>query len=258
MLNSALHSTCGFLLVAQPQSSSTATLEQLSMMASLRAKQTLPCKPNLKLATCERSSKDYPCLIPNTSVFWPLAQPTNGGFSDMCEHNLRSVEKWVRDRKTLYKQHIHPSARHAAAIVLAARKSRLTRVVILTRDVSSSAHARCERNLHPFLGELHTARHSPRSGMAKTSPSSIETLQAHAAWQRGLVEWQQGWQQAAAAAPDVFWTFTYEQMQAGNRRPYLQRALQELNLTQARDFVDTRARLVNKSDAECEFAKGAS
>ena len=179
----------------------------------------------------------------------------------MCEHNLRSVEEWVRDRKTLYKQHIHPSARHAAAIVLAARKSPLTRVVLLTRDAHTSAHARCEHNLHPFLGEL--ARHSPRaprtSRMAKTTyQSSIETLQAHTAWQRGLVEWQQGWQKAAAAAPDVFWAFSYEQMQTGSRRQYLQRALQELNLTQARDFVDTRARLVNKSDAECEFAKGGS
>ena len=54
------------------------------------------------------------------------------------------------------------------------------------------------------------------------------------------------------AATDVFWPFTYEQMETRGRAAVLGEALKALGLPQAHSFVNADARLVNRSDAYCD------
>ena len=66
------------LLIAQPQSSSTAALAQLGAMSGLTSRQDFPCKQadrqQLDVCASDRDREPaYPCDYPPTSAFHPIS-----------------------------------------------------------------------------------------------------------------------------------------------------------------------------------------
>ena len=92
LLAGLLPSASGYLLLAQPQSSSTSTLQQLGHMAALGTKQVFPCSRLKHVPTCTLEAAVLPCEYPLASAFRPLADQ----HSDVCEVDTRTVAGWVR------------------------------------------------------------------------------------------------------------------------------------------------------------------
>ena len=91
-----------WLLLANPQSSSTATMEQLAKMAGLAGTQEL--------------SHDI-CAGAPDDRFYALR-----GHSDMCEGVPSVIDKWMVGAGTIYKQHLPPTDKNID--VLTRRSSR--------------------------------------------------------------------------------------------------------------------------------------
>jgi len=229
-----LRTSHALLLIAQPQSSSTATASQLGMMLGIRSRQAYPCKPEDSLHVCTpagATNHSLPCEYPNLSPFHQMAT----AHSDVCEVHPTMLETWVRDRSTLYKQHLTPSPQNVGWVLAAARKTPQTKVLLLTRNVSSTLHAICERALHD-------------QKRASRLPTALE-MEGHA---HAIQAWQWGWQSQRIRAADTIWQFTYETMERQRERT-LRSAASVLNLSLKHGFVDLHKRLVNKSDPACSL-----
>ena len=231
--------TAGYLLIAQPQSSSTATMHELAHMAGKPAKQVLThCSDKKNRPTCSNSTRspqqrELPCEYAASSPFHRLGL----GHSDVCELTPAIINDFVRNSTAIFKQHLAPSQHHLQLLLKAARRSPSKRVLLLTRSVLGSAHAVCERAIYPDLGRRGGRR------LAGIDPALVSSLLA----------WQRGWLAAARNAKDVIWTFSYEQMERYGRDVVLSDALHVLGLKRVAGFGNgSDARLVNRSDPVCD------
>ena len=241
MLATSMQLSTAYLLVAQPQSSSTATMLDLAHLSGFKAKQEFPCSNTYNRPTCNSSSpskEQLPCKYAKESPFYRLAR----GHSDICVLTPEIINEWVRSNHTIFKQHLAPSPHNLRLLLDAARRSPRKRVVLLTRSVLGSAHALCERNLHPSLGSSGGRR------LAGVDPSLATSMLA----------WQRGWLTAASSATgrEGIWTFSYEQMEGNGRSLVLSDALNVLGLRQKARFGGSNARLINQTDTLCTVAAG--
>jgi hypothetical protein len=238
-----------YLLIAQPQSSSTSTAEQLGHMAGLRWTQTFPCYPWLHRPTCRGedegswASSHLPCEYPPRTKFSGIAS-----HSDVCEVNDTMLEAWVKDQHTIHKQHLTPTRHHVNVVLEAARAIPDGRVLLLTRSASGSAHARCERALHPDMGDM--GRPKPGSHRPGKHLSNVNLTMFRAA-EDSLLAWQRGWLRVVNFTQATFHSLSYEGMQEKGRGVVLKEALRAWQLPQKHAFVDLHARLVNQSDEAC-------
>ena len=268
MMISLLLAHLGYLLIAQPQSSSTSTMSSLAKAAGIQYSQEYPCRVRHKLPTCLPVTHQprYPCQFNITSPYHALSGASavaGNAHSDVCELSIHELSKWVRSKR-LYKQHVAPTPHNVALVVQLARAGGqgLMRVLLLTRDVAAAIHAACERSLHPDLGDDKRAGRRldalpPPPPPPPPSPRPPPVIHPLSAEQSGTLEgamqrWRQDWLRAAGAATDVFWAFTYEQMETRGRAAVLGEALKALGLPQNHAFVDADERLVNRSDAYCD------
>ena len=206
-----------WLLLANPQSSSTATMEQLAKMAGLAGTQEL--------------SHDI-CAGAPGDRFYALR-----GHSDMCEGVPSVIDKWMVGAGTIYKQHLPPTDKNIDVLT-----RRDEPVVLLTRDPRASTHGLCERVLSE--GKL-TKDH--RVAWDKPYRPYPTLTQSEAA----MRDWNEGWEKVARERGDQFLVITFEAMET-DREGVLQKALRHWGIKQVNPFVDVHSRYVNASHSRCD------
>ena len=206
-----------WLLLANPQSSSTATMEQLAKMAGLASKQEL--------------SHDI-CAGAPGDRFYALRSHI-----DMCEGVPSVIDKWMVGAGTIYKQHLPPTDKNIDVLT-----RRDEPVVLLTRDPRASTHGLCERMLSE--GKL---TKDDRVAWEKPYRPYPTLTQSEAA----MRDWNEGWEKVARERGDQFLVITFEAMET-DREGVLQKALRHWGIKQVNPFVDVHARYVNASHSRCD------
>ena len=205
-----------WLLLANPQSSSTATVEQLAKMAGLASEQEL---------------SDHICAGAPDSRFYALR-----GHSDMCVGVSSVVDKWIVGAGKIYKQHLPPLDKNIDFVTKHSEP-----VVVLTRDSRASTHGLCERMLSE--GKLSKDEHVIWAKPYRPFPTLTQSEAA-------MRDWNEGWEKVARENRDQFLVITFEAMEA-DREGVLQKALRHWGIKQANPFVDTHSRYVNASHSRC-------
>jgi len=214
--HSAKGARVGGLLLANPQSSSTATMEQLAKMAGLASEQEL---------------SDHICAGAPDSRFYALR-----GHSDMCVGVSSVVDKWIVGAGKIYKQHLPPLDKNIDFVTKHSEP-----VVVLTRDSRASTHGLCERTLSE--GKLSKDEHVIWAKPYRPFPTLTQSEAA-------MRDWNEGWEKVARENRDQFLVITFEAMEA-DREGVLQKALRHWGIKQANPFVDTHSRYVNASHSRC-------
>jgi hypothetical protein len=170
-------SSKALLVISMPHSSSTATAVQLSLATTLEVQQAFVCFDDGTNALAEANITGEVTLYNTSSDFWPLAM-----HSDCCEHDARTLERWITDRKIIFKQHLPPSRRHVSIIKQHLDAGEL--VVLLSRNPYNAAHGYCERILKEK--EANIARlESVASRKLESEELSLLKLKALIAWLTG-------------------------------------------------------------------------
>ena len=128
--------TDAYLLISQPQSSSTSARLQLAAMAGLKSTQTYPCgcafnTHEASQLRCGKTSRGFP----KNSTFVALKRHT-----DVCNLHPRTVGAWADSATTIYQQHLVPTPTNFRGLANSSRPA-----VVLLRGALGSAHALCER-----------------------------------------------------------------------------------------------------------------
>ena len=152
--------TDAYLLISQPQSSSTSARLQLAAMAGLKSTQTYPCgcafNPHeASQLRCGKTSRGFP----KNSTFVALKRHT-----DVCNLHPRTVGAWADSATTIYQQHLVPTPTNFRGLANSSRPA-----VVLLRSPLGSAHALCERT------RLENTKNPP--GRGHTTSASASTLQ---------------------------------------------------------------------------------
>ena len=210
-----------WLLLAGPQSSSTATADQLGLMASMK------------------SSQEFnQCTSSVGSRYYALR-----GHSDMCNGIRGTVNKWVaRSPNHIYKSHLPPTETNID-LVLAPGKP----VVVLTREARASVHGLCERD----RSENKLSCTGPCTGGTRLRwakpfrpyPTIRETELA-------MKRWNENWSRVAAEHSDLILHIMFEEMVL-DREGVLQRALEHWGVAQVKPFVDVHDRYVHHDSVQC-------
>ena len=231
-----------YLLLALPQSSSTATAIQIAQLAGTAVKhlQTFLCNSSL--------------------VLQPASSGHGGDFAhlaayhrDVCNVSETStgtpvVQTWVFSNTTVYKQHLPPTQANVDAVLSSGGK-----VVVLTRMPTGSLHAACERS---------------RANGSTTVSSSSNWLDhwrddAAAGHLKALMAWNDGWLRVARNHSATFMTIDYESMEVDNvaREDVLRSVLAFWGLPQRSRFINAHSRYVHRNSSTCvalvEAAKSA-
>ena len=181
---SAIVPVCsGWLLLAGPQSSSTATADQMANMAGVDATQ--------EFGQCKHGSV-YRRLDNGQS--WPFYALR--GHSDMCNGIESSIHKWADATNMIYKSHLPPTEKNIQYVV-----GQQKPVVFLTRNAQASTHGLCERML-----EEHKL--DPGNKILWDKPyRPFPTLEES---EIAVQTWNDGWTHAASVHPDLFLHITFE------------------------------------------------
>ena len=207
-----------WLMLANPQSSSTATNEQLAKMAGLAHRQILT--PGI----CAGAPGDR---------FYALRE-----HSDMCEGDPKFINNWMVGAGTIYKQHLPPIDKNIDMLT-----NHDEPVVVLTRDPRAATHGYCER----ALSEGRLTKDDKVVWKKKPYRPYPTLTQAEAA----MRDWNEGWEKVARENRDQFLVITFEAMEM-DREGVLQKALRHWGIKQANPFVDTKERYINASHSRCD------
>ena len=241
-----------YLLISQPQSSSTSARLQLAAMAGLKSTQTYPCgcafNPHeASQLRCGKTSRGFP----KNSTFVALKRHT-----DVCNLHPRTVGAWADSATTIYQQHLVPTPTNFRGLANSSRPA-----VVLLRGALGSAHALCERT------RLENTKNPPGGGHTtsaqrklwkelRAAPQGEPTLRRNF---DAFEAFSDGWRRHAAAmapserAPLVI---TYEQLQAEGRAAVLARVLAFWRLEADGTFEEektyAKGRYVHQRSDECE------
>lgn len=233
------------LLVALPQSSSSAFQQSLANMSGLQYKYELPC---------DRYPNTSQYQLPPDHVFAPLAGET--AHKDVCQLGWRTVRHWAHNRNTIYKQHVVPTLSNARNLFNRSRSP----LVVLLRDPASSLRADCERlilnpkcNVHAKYGT------AIATTCDRSSPPSYVQAAKQVPWRlrrAALDAFVKGWEDLAQReGRQRVLLLRYEHLRTDAARARaLQHALAFLNLTQVRPYHRHFARYVNRSTDACATA----
>jgi hypothetical protein len=244
--------TDAYLLISQPQSSSTSARLQLAAMAGLKSTQTYPCgcafNPHeASQLRCGKTSRGFP----KNSTFVALKRHT-----DVCNLHPRTVGAWADSATTIYQQHLVPTPTNFRGLANSSRPA-----VVLLRSPLGSAHALCERtrleNTKNPPGGGHTTSAQRKLWQAlRAAPQGEPTLRRNF---DAFEAFSDGWRRHAAAmapserAPLVI---TYEQLQAEGRAAVLARVLAFWRLEADGTFEEektyAKGRYVHQRSDECE------
>ena len=153
-----------YLLISQPQSSSTSARLQLAAMAGLKSTQTYPCgcafNPHeASQLRCGKTSRGFP----KNSTFVALKRHT-----DVCNLHPRTVGAWADSATTIYQQHLVPTPTNFRGLANSSRPA-----VVLLRGALGSAHALCERT------RLENTKNPPGGGHTTSAQRKLwEALRA--------------------------------------------------------------------------------
>ena len=204
--------TDAYLLISQPQSSSTSARLQLAAMAGLKSTQTYPCgcafNPHeASQLRCGKTSRGFP----KNSTFVALKRHT-----DVCNLHPRTVGAWADSATTIYQQHLVPTPTNFRGLANSSRPA-----VVLLRGALGSAHALCERT------RLENTKNPPGGGHTtsaqrklwkelRAAPQGDPTLRRNF---DAFEAFADGWRGHAAALPPerAPLVITYEQLQAEGR-----------------------------------------
>lgn len=216
MLIACMGTSRGYLMVALPQSSSTATMYDLGAYAAL------PVKQDKDLARSQL------CTANISYRFLGIA-----GHSDTCLVRPEALNSWHRSSTYIFKQHTPPMNATIDQLV----KSN-ARVIILTRNPFESLHAACERAAKE--GRLDDA-----------TDQSLLSLRVHA-----LIEWLREWRAAAVTHSANFHEISFELMEQCGRERVLASALQfwKVPFTIPKDYKESKARYVHHDTDVCSRA----
>ena len=221
-----------WLLLAEPQSSSTSTMMELAEMANLLGTQDYPCRGVMHQTT-------YGCwedgCYPRDHIFYPLLT-----HSDVCEIIPLFIDKYISSKKIIYKNHITPTEHNKKWVLTYARRSQKP-VVILTRDVYDAVHGFCERWLRE--GQLGVG------GQHVIKNRTVELHETLASFQA----WSDGWTAFARAHPKHARVITFEAMMAGGQREaVLSSALEFWGIPKVRSMSGVMARYVHAETSRCD------
>jgi hypothetical protein len=227
-----------WLLLAEPQSSSTSTMMELAEMANLLGTQEYPCRGVMHQTT-------YGCwedgCYPRDHIFYPLLT-----HSDVCEIIPLFIDKYISSKKIIYKNHITPTEHNKKWVLTYARRSQKP-VVILTRDVYDAVHGFCERWLRE--GQLGVG------GQHVIKNRTVELHETLASFQA----WSDGWTAFARAHPKHARVITFEAMMAGGQREaVLSSALEFWGIRKVRSMSGVMARYVHAETSRCDGIRVSS
>ena len=118
----------GYLLVAMPQSSSTATMESLGKLGCLNAESSMASKKA--------------CRIGGVSKLDPIWEVLHDEHSHVCQLPAALLRSYSLSNSTIFKEHVLPTQQSIKAL-LAARRP----VFVLLRKPTASLRGWCERRL---------------------------------------------------------------------------------------------------------------
>jgi hypothetical protein len=232
-----------YLLLAQPQSSSSSTAQQLAKLLRWR---------NAQESVCCCYGKPCMCLgnvVPLDDHDEFAALTTHG---DVCEVAYSTWKKWIRLNGTLYKQHTPPTEQNVARLRRVLRETpHGPSIMLLTRNASTSAHSFCGRTIF-------------NSAQRKRDPANVTNVTL--TWKyldmriEALSSWACAWRRVAAAHPTRFTLFTYEELLV-NREAVLRSALSRSRLivNPSMPLSNSKKHLTNHSDGvEALCKRGAS
>jgi hypothetical protein len=248
--------TPSYLMVALPQSSSTAASLQLGAMALHRTIQSFPCCHGRPCFTHD-GARRHPASVAALALLEeddPL-YALSTRHSDMCELSTELVATWLNS-STIYKQHMAPTEANLARTRSLLEREGTPGLVVLLREPHGSLHAQCERERRDGGAK--------RVGAWLRRPTSGAS--AHLA---GLQAWHERWTAfAAGMGPSRVRVLTYERMSSPElrRRALLgvlrfwhletHDATSRFNASPA--SLGWRAHFVRRNDAMCDSRHIAS
>jgi drug/metabolite transporter (DMT)-like permease len=213
-----------WLLLAQPQSSSTSVMQQLGHMAGMGNSQVYPCH--------QQACYDNGCYA-RDSKWFPMLD-----HSDACELHDGTVGGWISSADHIHKQHVVPTTHNIQLVVHHAQASG-HKVVVLTRLAYHAMHGLCERSLAEH--KLDSDGRVPRKGVKIPLRNVVATFQ----------HWIDGWTAVAHDHPDLFQIITFEDMLV-DRALVLRSALHFWGIPVKNGFVEACARCIHQHDSQCD------
>ena len=236
-----------YLLVALPQSSSTAAMQQLGALSGRPVSQRFPC------------CAEQPCHTPDGTVSEAGRRPSLPSLkeqdpihalavqhSDMCELPRDTLSRWINGT-TIYKQHVAPTVQNLGNVKIGLETSQSSGLVVLTREPRASLHARCER---------YRRERGFKLAFAWMRDHGLQHF-------NGLKAWNAQWAEFASAMPSRIKVVRYEQMRSSaDRKQTLLAVLRFWHLPALPSMFDnslmSAAHYVNRSDPICMFANSLS
>jgi hypothetical protein len=229
-----------YLLIAQPQSSSTSAMLSLSDMIAAHRKQDFFCLYNASMLHCpvygQRFSPGHPLHAFNEH-------------SDSCDTKPWMISRWASAKTTVFKQHLPPTRFHMRALVHGC-----ARVVILLRDPWSATHSHCQRIRSEVLG-VGAFKSRVRNPEKLVEWYALKNASSERSLARQYVShsmFAEGWRAMQRVWPQLLHIIEFENMtQSDGRAAALESAIRWWDARQNHSFVDHHVYLVNRSGGEC-------
>ena len=254
---------CGYLLVAQPQSSSTSTMLSTSEMMSIGRKQDFRCwcanvtDPFCMAYDGAGVGNEHGMRYGTDHVFHPF-----NDHLDVCDTKASALAQWVKVIR-VYKQHLTPTRHHLRAILYESQRA-CRRIVVLLRNAWAAAQSYCQR-LDLEQRDQKQKQYLLKMISHKPPP---DTRQLEARWRdlhnsssaRSLARqylahhaFGEGWRTMQRLWPDLILVINYEEMQdPAARAATLERAVRWWGARQNASFVQHLVSLVNRTGGPCE------
>jgi hypothetical protein len=156
--------------------------------------------------------------------------------ADFCTVDERTLRRFAFANNMVVKQHTPPLPEVISALV-----GMRARVALLTRDVTASLHAACERGSGIIESKVNMTE------------STVNMTYIDGA-RRAVQAWVDGWQTAARAFPNVFSEVTFEEMgySPKARGTALERVVRFWGAVPMAPYQAIRARYVHRNSSQCQ------